>query len=142
MFFFNLRNDPSVIEACFNSSPVSFHSHLGWFMRKLRDPKTELKIIEENGKPIGQIRFDMLESGAEISIDIIEACRGKGVGSRSIAEASGVFFREHPEVNTIAAFIKLENTPSQRTFAKAGFSNPDVCPGHPDRVQMMYQRSS
>jgi len=145
MFLFDLKNQPSVLRWSFNSNPVPLETHQVWFQQKLHDPLTALYVIEESGRAIGQVRFDREKdpnSPAIISIDITAEQRGKGFGKKAIVESLEEFFREHPDITTVAASIYLENKASQGAFARAGFSVPTVCSKHPDRVHMQYIRSS
>ena len=144
MFLFNLKNQSSVLWWSFNRNPVSIETHRIWFKEKMEDPLIDLYVVEEDGLRVGQTRFDIdiVTQNATVSIDISEMHRGKGFGRRAILESLEKFFSEHPEIKTVIAYIYAENTISQKTFAKAGFSNPEICPEHGDRVEMQYKRSS
>jgi UDP-2,4-diacetamido-2,4,6-trideoxy-beta-L-altropyranose hydrolase len=115
------RNDPSTRAASFTSEVISAADHGRWFARKLRDPACALLIVEEGGRPVGQVRLDRLDPNlVEISIGLAREARGHGLGREAlrlaVSEASGLF-----AVKTIRAMVKPGNDASLRAFNAAGF---------------------
>jgi len=113
-------NEASVRAVSFASEPIPWEQHQAWFTRKLADPSTRLWIVEQDTSPVGQVRFDLDGSIATISLSLDATRRGKNLGALLIWSACQKLFRE-PAVETVQAFIKLDNAASVRAFEKAGF---------------------
>jgi RimJ/RimL family protein N-acetyltransferase len=78
-------------------------------------------ILETDGEPVGQVRFDIDEVGrAEIDISIATEYRRRGYGAAALRLASTHLFADTDSTEVVAQ-IKLDNTASARSFEKAGF---------------------
>lgn len=121
MFYFSLRNEESVRQASFNSDKIDFKIHSNWFLNKIKDPNCYLFVAVKNDKPIGQIRIDISGKAGETNISLFPEGRGKGYAQIIIKEASDVVFKNVPEVEFLAAHIKLDNIASIKSFKRAGF---------------------
>jgi RimJ/RimL family protein N-acetyltransferase len=115
------RNEESAREASFRVVPISPDEHHAWFTRKLGDEDCVLLIVEEDGRPVGQVRLDRLDHDlAEISIGLAPEARGRGLGRealrRSVLEASRLL-----GVSGVRARVKPENAASLAAFTAAGF---------------------
>lgn len=115
------RNDPSAYPNFFSAKPVSGEDHVEWLIETLKNKNRYLFIIENVGEPIGQVRFDTNESIAEISITIAPDQRGKGYGTRAIAEASHYFLEQVSNIKKIIARVKANNQVSINAFTGAGY---------------------
>lgn len=117
----NWRNDPSTREASFTQGEVAADEHRAWLARKLRDPGCALLIIEEDGRPLGQVRLDRLTADlADISIGLAPEARGRGLGRSALVLTAA----EAPRllgVATLRALVKHDNEQSLRAFRAAGF---------------------
>ncbi|MGQ9756313.1 MAG: GNAT family N-acetyltransferase, partial [Desulfotomaculales bacterium] len=115
-------NDPVVRTYSFSSEFIPWTQHLKWFQRKREDPNTVHFIAtDEESCPIGQVRFDIHRTEAEISLSLCEPFRGRGYGTKLIRLAVGELFRITPSVVTVHAYVKPTNQASIRAFEKAGF---------------------
>jgi len=121
MFYFHLRNEPSVRALSFSTEAVDLPTHTTWFSRKLQNPHTRLFVIGAGGESIGQIRIDIEDNKGEVSIAVLPEHRGKGYAPLAIREASERVFREVPQVDGMLAHMKIDNIASQKSFARAGF---------------------
>lgn len=121
MFYFQLRNEPSVRVLSFSAEPVDIATHTTWFSQKLQDPNTYLFVIEVGNELIGQIRVDVEDNQGEVSIAIVPEHRGKGYAALAIQEASERVFEEAAYVDAMVAHMKIENIASQKSFKRAGF---------------------
>lgn len=119
---FELSNDPEVRRNSFNQESIRPEDHRGWFSNKLRDPNCLFLIASANSHFIGQVRFDLTDDKAVISISIVKEYRGTGIGITVLQRALLYLRSEKSSVNLIAAYVKKENLPSGRFFKKAGFS--------------------
>lgn len=125
-FLFNLRNQDSVRSAFWNTEKVEPDAHKNWVISSLQNSKRILYVIEADGKPAGQIRFDITdESGktAEVSISVSENFRGKGIGGNALVKADNLLFRDFSDIGKLIAHIKTDNQASVGTFIKAGYLN-------------------
>lgn len=113
-------NEPAVREASFSSEPIPWKEHVKWFRTKLKDPFCLFFIALDEGEPIGQVRYDIDDKEAVISVSLAKEVRGKGYGSQLIRLASERVL-DGSVVNAIHAYIKQENEASINAFVKAGF---------------------
>lgn len=136
------RNDESTRRWFGNQDPILYKDHKSWFFSKLDSPDTKIFIIiNEKADPIGQVRFHLLSAkDAEIRIIIDPAYRNKGYGSCAIEKACKFAFEELG-IETIVAYIKLENELSLKAFSKAGFVKHGIkhC-GAFKAIEMIFQK--
>jgi UDP-2,4-diacetamido-2,4,6-trideoxy-beta-L-altropyranose hydrolase len=119
---FNLSNHQSVRVNSINQEPITWENHLAWFTAKLTAKNYEFYIAEDEDKNfIGQLRYEISNDSAVISISISPDFQGKGLSSEILITGSEVFFAARPEINQIIAWIRHANLPSQKAFTKAGF---------------------
>lgn len=119
-FWWKVRNEKTVREASFNTKPIPYPAHKKWFEEKLQDRNSNLFIILENKKRIGQLRLKRNNKQVEISIALKPNVRGKGIGSEAIKLGTS-FGIKNMQVDKIAAYTKPENLASIKAFEKAGF---------------------
>jgi len=113
--------DPDVRRNSFSAKDITLVDHKRWFRERLSDPSCVYNIIiNRDDLPVGQVRFDITECDAVISILIAKEYRGKNIGQQAIKLASESLFRIRP-VNNIHAYVKAENIPSLNAFKKSGF---------------------
>ena len=120
---FDWANDPAVRFAAFSSAPISWESHVRWFLEKLQGGRSFIWIGEDDeGTPLGQIRFDVREDGeSEVDVTIAPAKRGRRLAHVLIQLGTDAFLREN-DCRLIHAFVKDQNIASARAFEKAGFT--------------------
>lgn len=118
----SLRNDPGARANFFNQGSVTPEEHIRWLLEVLADPKRHLFMIQnEEGEPIGQVRFDVADEVAEISITIAADRRGQGYGAASMRQSSEGFLEHNQQIKRIIAKIKRDNDISIKAFLRAGF---------------------
>ncbi len=116
-------NDIQVREVSFSSDPITWDDHVHWFSTKLIDPNSQLYIATDaNDLSIGQVRFDMHNQEATISISIDRQFRHQGYGHKIIQLAVARICLDSG-VKIVHAYIKLNNQSSVRAFEKAGFQH-------------------
>lgn len=122
----HLANDPVVRQASFNTAFIAWEEHRKWFSSKLKDPSCFLFIaLDPKNVPLGQIRFDLAEKDAEVSVSISREYRGLGYGSLLISYGVRLV-RDSIPSKRVSAFVKPGNLASIRAFQKAGFTNSGV----------------
>lgn len=118
-------NDKTTRSASFDHNSITWESHKTWFQSKLGNPACVYFIAENQaGKPVGQIRFDILNGEAVVSASLGPEFRGHGLGEELIRRGSQTLLEE-TEVKSIRALIKENNPLSIRAFEKAGFTLGD-----------------
>ena len=116
-------NDPVVRGRAFSSESIPWSAHERWFQAKLKDPDcTFLLITDEQGQPMGQVRFDKGRDGTtETDLSVAPSLRGQGLGPQVLKLACKQLPVVSPRARRIIAAIKPENKASIRTFEKVGF---------------------
>jgi UDP-2,4-diacetamido-2,4,6-trideoxy-beta-L-altropyranose hydrolase len=122
-------NDSVVRAHSFSPESISWAQHIKWFQSRREDPNTVHFIAtNEESAPIGQVRFDIHSTNAEISLSINAPFRGRGLAAELIRLAVGELFRITPSVVSVQAHVKPTNQASIRAFEKAGFKKGTVSP--------------
>jgi RimJ/RimL family protein N-acetyltransferase len=78
-------------------------------------------VLESDGEPAGQIRYEIENGDAEINFSVGKDYRGKGLGYRLLILGGRSLLMEHPEVHTIHGYVMENNESSKRSFMRAGF---------------------
>ena len=119
------RNDASTVHNSISQSKVQLDEHKAWLRRAISDSNIRLYIGEVDGKPVGNIRLDLADGYAEVSVTVDAKLRKRGIGTQLIRGGCGL--TEKPKV---IAHIKPDNQYSIRAFKMAGFSyvrNVNIC---------------
>ncbi|MBN3926045.1 UDP-2,4-diacetamido-2,4,6-trideoxy-beta-L-altropyranose hydrolase [Nostoc sp. NMS4] len=119
-------NAPEIRAVSFSSKSILWEDHVQWFKSKLINPNCIFYIaINKNNVPIGQIRYDIENYEAIVSMSIDPNFRNQDYGSSLIKLACKKLFSEL-DVNRINAYIKPSNQASIRAFSKAGFQSMGI----------------
>ena len=119
-FLLVLRNDISVWPQFIQARTVGRQEHLEWFKGVLKRNDVKLFIILNEGLPAGQVRYDLKQDGAYVSIAISAAYRGKGLGAQAL-KLTAQKILALADVTVLKALIKENNGTSLRCFKNAGF---------------------
>ena len=123
-------NDPEARAASFSSLSISWEDHTHWFNSKLNSANCMIYVATiNNGTPLGQIRYDVKQENAVISISIDSKFRSKGYGAVLIRETSQRLFNES-NVRRVHAYVKQDNNASASVFTKAGFKKLELTTLH------------
>lgn len=115
-------NDPKVRPVSFATEPISWERHLEWFNSKLREPNAVLYlVVDSSDVPAGQVRYQIDNTRAAVSISIAPQFRGKGYGEMVLKMATEDLFGT-TAVTQIDAYVKPNNTASLRLFTRAGYT--------------------
>jgi len=109
---FDWRRDPVVIRHARHRSEPDWCTHVNWLQRRLQDRDCLLFIVELDGRPIGQVRFDIAGSRAVLSYSVAANHRGQGHARKSLALALQRLDVERPEVCTVRAEVRVDNAVS------------------------------
>ena len=114
-------NDPDVREVSFSAALIPWEGHCQWFRTKLNDPHCLFHIAtDSNDLPVGQVRYDLENDHAVISISLDRYQRNRGYGNALLHLSAQTLFAT-TALTTIHAYIKPENRASIRAFEKAGY---------------------
>ena len=115
-------NDPLVRQSSFEVDSIPWEEHLEWCNRKIADASCYFYLVGfQSGEPVGQVRFDIENQQAIVSIGLASCQRGRGLGLAVLLKATARFF-ENSNSKKIHAFIKPRNHASMRLIEAAGFS--------------------
>lgn len=119
------RNHAVTRSQAFDSSVIDPATHRRWFAGVLADPQRSLLIGEEDGKPVGVLRFDLdsTDSGlAMVSLYLVPGLAGQGYGTRLLLAGERWLAEQRPEVKRVEAAIRAGNHASRGAFRAAGYS--------------------
>lgn len=120
---YELSNENEVRKNSFNTEKIKFKDHEKWFKNKLDDLDNIFLIIKSGSDFLGQVRFDLEENNATVSISITKNFRELGLG-RNILKRSIEYLKVNaPHIQIIKAYIKENNPKSVMLFEKMGFKN-------------------
>ena len=116
-------NDPEVRANSFHPEPIPWENHVRWFGQKLQDGNCVFYLAsDEQGHALGQVRFDLDEKKATISISLDAGFRGRGFGAQTLLVACREFFGLDRSAE-VHAWVKAENEASLRAFRNVGFAD-------------------
>lgn len=118
---FQWANDSLVRQNSFSSTPISWEEHTAWYadLRKRADCGQYIYLCEE--EPVGQARVTVSGEEAEVGYSICAASRGMGHGTRILQMLADAVKKDFPQVKTMVAKVKTENTASQKAFEHIGY---------------------
>lgn len=114
------RNEPEVRRQSFAVEAIAWDTHVGWLTQKLAAAETRIWILEEDGRPAGQVRYERTGDSAEVSVSVAGAARGRGVGRALLVMSAPVACRELG-LRVAYGLVKESNHASLRAFERAGF---------------------
>lgn len=113
-------NDPMVRQSAFNTDEINYEDHCNWFARCLQRKDVKIYILVRNGIEVGQVRLNIENGEALMDCSIASKYRGQGLG-RIIMELACKEVKYMNNVNSLVAYVKSGNTPSQMALLKNGF---------------------
>jgi RimJ/RimL family protein N-acetyltransferase len=115
------RNEPSTRAVSLTTHEITLAEHRAWFAQKLEDPSSAILIIEEDDRPVGQLRLDLVARDvAEVSIGLAPEERGRGIGREALRLAVGAAAATYGATR-LRALVRAENRSSLNAFLAAGF---------------------
>lgn len=119
--YYKWANDPSVRQMAYNKAPIPYNNHVTWFYNKIKSNNSCLYLYYYKRNPIGQVRYDIEDGKAEIDISLDKEFRGMNLGFEILKKSIQTFSLEYPNI-LITSEVFAENTASQNTFSKCGFT--------------------
>lgn len=119
---YELSNDPLIRENSISNEKIKWEAHVNWYKKKLADDNYIIFLaFDIDDRFIGQVKFEIENDKAIISISITEHFRGKGLAIELLKITIKKFFSNYSSINLIIAYIKPVNISSIKGFEKAGF---------------------
>lgn len=115
------RNDAMAVRFSVSARQVSAAEHDRWLAERLADPATRLRIAEEEGVPVGQVRIDIAGATGAVSIAVAAEARGRGLGQAMLRAMLDEVGQRGGATLTLTAVAHPDNTASIRTFERVGF---------------------
>ncbi|KAF5056949.1 hypothetical protein DSECCO2_361990 [anaerobic digester metagenome] len=119
---YKLSNEHYIRGISLNSKEIEFNEHEIWFKNKLSDDNCLFLVAKVNGNFVGQIRFDIDDDTAVVSISLVKTYRGMGMGLNIIKTALKILKTEKKNVKSVIANVKSDNVSSKRFFLKVNFN--------------------
>jgi len=121
-FLFNLRNRPDVFKYFKSPRKVEYDEHVKWITPIINNqrPEVYLYVILCNNERVGQVRFDLLDKTAEISISVLLDYRGKGIADSALKQ--GIDIMKEKGIEKVSAEVEKENLNSIKFFKRVGFN--------------------
>ena len=88
------RNEPTTLINMKMKRLLDFKEHEPWFKKSINDPNCVFLIIEVDHKPIGQLRYNLENYMAKVSINITAKWHGKGVASKAFSLGSAYVLKK------------------------------------------------
>ena len=119
---FEWVNEPKVREMSFTKVEISWETHCDWFEKRVNNEDCLLFIAhDKNDECVGQVRFEIDQDFAEVSISVSSKFRGRGL-SRAILAQGMARAKRQKKIKRINAFIQPGNKPSIQLFRGEGFT--------------------
>jgi hypothetical protein len=113
-------NDPEVRHQAISQKNITIDEHSKWIYQRLNDPNTRMWILENDGIPVGQIRWELNGMEGKLDYSISDAFRGKGFGKvilkRGIEEVRKIWAGVY-----LIAEVREKNIASIKAITAAGF---------------------
>lgn len=115
------RNHESVRSVSRNKERIEWLDHDKWLRTVLLDRDRLLLIGEDPDGPVGVVRFELRDGGAEVSIHLVPERARAGIGSELLRVAEAWLTGRRRDVYEIRAEVLGSNARSHRLFQKAGY---------------------
>lgn len=131
----DLSNDPLVRRNSINQDFIPFETHEKWFHERLVDEDTLFYVAEaEDGRFVGQVRFQKEECVWVVSISIAPEFRGRHLSGEFLSEAIRL-----SGVSPVRAVVRRDNIPSLTLFERYGFKKEDFSKVGKDFISLVWQ---
>jgi len=115
-------NDRSVRASAFNGKAIIWRNHIDWFFNKIQDSNCYQYIgMNDDGRPVGQVRFDIAGEIAELDFSVSMNDRGKGYGHQLLLESIKRFYKDTGFPYKLLGRVKRMNSGSRKIFTQLGF---------------------
>jgi len=128
---FEWRNHPEIWRLGSAGRTVERDEHERWFAETLQSGERRQFIVEIDGRPAGQVRFERAAGGAaEISVYMLPESQGSGHGIAAIRQGTAAIM-DTWGLDRVIACVRDDNPRGRSAFLKSGFElvqQPSHCP--------------
>jgi len=117
---FMWANDPALRNQSINQNEITMDQHSRWLYQRLNDSNTKMWILEKDGIPVGQIRWDLKGEEAMLDYSISAALRGRGLGKEILKKCINELRKIWTGI-ILMAEVKEKNIASIKAITAAGF---------------------
>ena len=123
---YELSNLPSTRKYSLNSNTIDWKAHSEWFQNMIKDDDCLILVVNNgNGTLLGQVRFEIDNDIADISISLTDEIKGRGYALDILQKSQDILLMKR-EIKKIIATINNENAASIKLFQKAGYLLSEV----------------
>jgi UDP-2,4-diacetamido-2,4,6-trideoxy-beta-L-altropyranose hydrolase len=115
------RDDPLIRRVSRDGSPIAWDSHQRWFSKVLQNPLQDLLLANDGIGPLGVVRFDRDDEGAEVSIYLAPQRLGQGRGAALLLAAETWLANIVQQPLTVRADVLAGNAASEELFRSCGY---------------------
>jgi RimJ/RimL family protein N-acetyltransferase len=109
-------NDNEVRQNSISKGKISWDNHKKWFRATIISKNSKIFILELDGRPVGQVRYELQDSEWIIDYSVESQMRGKGLGKICI-KLSMEYFKGQK----LKAIVNVANAPSKNIFISLDF---------------------
>lgn len=118
---YNWANDPIVRSNSFDTHSISIEEHKAWFQKMMVDFNQIQYIMMAQEIPVGQIRFSIEGSEAEIDYSLSKEFRGCGYGKEIVQLGIQKIIQDRPEIRKLIGKVKPSSKASYACFLNNDF---------------------
>lgn len=119
---FQLSNEDYVRKYSINTKKIDWEDHKIWFANIIKSNNHIFYVVTNNTDGfLGQLRFEIEDESATVSISLCKSIMGKGLSEKLIIKSIERIREERKELKKIIAFVSNENVASKKLFENAGF---------------------
>jgi UDP-2,4-diacetamido-2,4,6-trideoxy-beta-L-altropyranose hydrolase len=119
---FRWRNDPFILAHGSSHREVDWEEHQKWFAETISSNRRLMFIVLEEGKAIGQIRFERQnQQDCVVSVYLLQEFTGLGYGLQAIRIGCAAIYQAW-DVDRVVACVRFDNPAGRFVFLKSGFS--------------------
>jgi len=130
---FKLSNDVGVRENSINRNQIEWDNHIKWLKEKIESDTYHIYLFFDGKNFIGQVKFEIENKEAVISISIVNEYRGKKLAAPILRKGIESMLNKARRIEKIFAYIKPENQSSIKSFNKVGFNFQDQVEIHNEK---------
>jgi len=113
-------NDAETRRRSFHPTPIPYGDHVAWLEARLAAETSSLWIASDEQGPVGQVRLDVTDGVAEVSLAVAPERRGQGLGTAMLREALAAAAGQWRGLR-LRAQVFADNVASLRLFRRCGF---------------------
>lgn len=140
---YSIENDQTMWPYSDTSVPYSrdaLHAYILTCSNDIFQDKQLRLVVESDGVPVGLVdlcNFSPLHSRAEVSIAVLPACQGQGVGAEALRQLAR-YASQNIHLHQLYAVVAKENVASLKAFQHVGFCQSSVLPAWIRRTDGSY----